>query len=103
LDAIVDSQRDQVAASLRESGHEILPISIAQMTDFAGNLLELASQDGASLWVMSSRAHAALSPAQRMILSRRATLLHSPLATIESVGGGGARCMLAELFLPRQR
>lgn len=101
LDAIADSgQRRAVEAELARSGREILPISIAQMNEFAGNLLELRSQHGTAIWVLSSRAHAALLPEQRTRLSRDARLVHAPLPTIEAIGGGSARCMLAELFHP---
>ncbi len=101
LDAVFDpAERAQVTTALQESGREVVAISIAQMNDFAGNLLELRRPDGAAIWVMSSRAHAALLPEQRASLARSATLLHTPLATIEAVGGGSARCMLAELFPP---
>ncbi len=101
LEAIADAeQRAQVRAALADSGRAILPISLAQLAAFAGNLLQLHSRDGHALWVMSSRAHAALTPDQRADLARDATIVHTPLPTIESVGGGSARCMLAELFLP---
>jgi hypothetical protein len=60
--------------------------------------LALHNQKGEDLWVMSSRAFAALRPAQREELARGATIIHTQLPTIESVGGGSARCMLGELF-----
>ena len=101
LDAIADDrQRDVVASALRESGRQVVAITIDQMNDFAGNLLELRSQNGARLWVMSTRAFSALRPEQRDQLARDAALLHTPLPTIENVGGGSARCMLGELFHP---
>ena len=104
LQAIAEARaRDLLRTTLRESGREILEISTDQLMEFAGNLLELRDRRGAPLWVMSSRAHAALRPDQRELLAQHGALLHVPLATIESVGGGGARCMLAELFLPRNK
>ena len=96
-----DPARDRLRATVLESGREILEISPDQLMEFAGNLLELRDGTGSPLWVMSSRAHAALRPDQRALLAQHGALLHTPLTTIESVGGGGARCMLAELFLPR--
>lgn len=99
LDAIREaSAQEQVAAELRASGHRIIPISVEQMDAFAGNLLQLRSADGSLLWVMSSRAFAAFDENQLRQLGEDARLVHAPLPTIEEVGGGSARCMLAELF-----
>lgn len=99
LDAIADgAKRGAVESALRATGRQVLPITIEQMDDFAGNLLELRSQAGEHLWVMSSRAYEAFMPAQRQQLASHGRILHSPLPTIESVGGGSARCMLGELF-----
>lgn len=99
LDAIAsDSQRDVVVAALRASGRRLVAITCEQMNHFAGNLLELRSQDGQPLWVMSTQAFTALRPDQRQQLAAGAALVHTPLPTIESVGGGSARCLLGELF-----
>lgn len=99
LEAIADdAQRTAVAAALRASGRQLLVISREQLRCFAGNLLELRSQSGQRLWVMSTQAFTALQPAQRQQLAGEATLLHTPLPTIEAVGGGSARCLLGELF-----
>lgn len=99
LDAIADDrQRTAVASALRASGRRLLTITPDQVCRFAGNLLELGSQNGQRLWVMSTCALAALRPEQRQELGRDAALIHTPLPTIESVGGGSARCMLGELF-----
>lgn len=99
LDAIAsDSQRDVLVAALRASGRQLVAITCEQMNHFAGNLLELRSQDGQPLWVMSTQAFTALRPDQRQQLATNAALLHTPLPTIESVGGGSARCLLGELF-----
>lgn len=92
------AQRDRVRESLRETGHALIEISIAQMDAFAGNLLQLRGADGKRYWVMSSRAHAAFTEAQKRALAADAQLIHAPLPTVESVGGGSARCMLAELY-----
>lgn len=99
LDAIAsDSQRDVVVAALRASGRRLVAITCEQMNHFAGNLLELRSQDRQPLWVMSTQAFTALRPDQRQQLAAGAALVHTPLPTIESVGGGSARCLLGELF-----
>jgi hypothetical protein len=84
------------------AGKEIIEISIDQMEAFAGNMLEMQNEDGKHLLIMSSRAYQCLLPAQIEQLSRHAVLLNSPLNTIEDNGGGSARCMMAEIFLPKK-
>lgn len=94
--------RERVQSRLRASGRQLIEIDYAAMHDFAGNLLELqlTAPDGRaqSLLVMSTRARAALGQER---LARIAItvdrVLDVPLPTIEIVGGGGARCMLAEV------
>ncbi len=102
LDAIADgAQRDLVATALCAGGRQLVTITCEQMNRFAGNLLELRGADGQPLWVMSTQAFSALRPDQRQqLLADGAALLHTPLPTIESVGGGSARCLLGELFHP---
>lgn len=102
LEAIASSvEQAEIAAELHASGRQLITISAEQMAEFAGNLLQLRNAQGERFWVLSSRAHAALSLDQRTALQCHGALLHTPLTTIESVGGGSARCMLAELFAPR--
>jgi hypothetical protein len=73
------------------------------MGEFAGNMLELKSTSGETLVAMSSRAHAALTPAQCEFLREHSgAIVASPIPTIETLGGGSVRCMLAEIFLPRK-
>jgi len=102
LDAIADgAQRDMVATALGAGGRQLVTITCEQMNRFAGNLLELRGADGQPLWVMSTQAFSALRPDQRQqLLTDGAALLHTPLPTIELVGGGSARCLLGELFHP---
>lgn len=100
LDAIDDaSERAQVVAHLEADYKEIITLTEAQLDCFAGNMLQLKGKDGAYL-VMSTRAFQALTPVQIRAIERYATILHSPLDTIETCGGGSARCMLAEVFCP---
>jgi hypothetical protein len=94
-------ERVRLRAALEEGGREILAISLAQMQEFAANVLELRTAAGAPLLALSTRALAALRPAERRMLERHATLVPVTVPTIETVGGGGIRCMLAEIFLPR--
>ena len=92
--------RTAVFASLNDSGHEIVDITRAQMLKFAGNALELVSPGGPIL-VLSSTAEGSLTPAQRAQLAAHARIVAVDIPHIETVGGGGVRCMLAEIHLPK--
>jgi hypothetical protein len=101
-DAIADGlKRKTVLARLAAGGREIIEISIRQMENFAANLLELASESGAAVIVLSHTAYAALTADQRNSLARFGQVLPVAIETIEKAGGGSVRCMLAEVFLPR--
>jgi len=96
-----ETDRRRVLDSLRSTGHEIVDLSMTQLHAFAGNVLELHDRDGASLIVMSERARDSLTSAQASVLGAHARLVSSPIPTIEDCGGGSVRCMIAEVFLPR--
>ncbi|MBT9392743.1 amidinotransferase [Hymenobacter sp. NST-14] len=101
LESLPDpAERAAVADSLTETGHELVLISRAQVGRFAGNMLALQPAGGPVLLALSQTAHDALSPTQRARLSRHAELLPLAIPTIETIGGGSVRCMLAEVFLP---
>lgn len=101
LEAIQDRQeRAQIAAFLRLSGKRVLDITRDQMGAFAGNVLELKGHGDAPVLALSRRAWAALDPRQRALVQDSATPVIAPLDTIEACGGGGARCMVAEIHLP---
>ncbi len=101
LDTVRDSQeRDMLETQFRETNKEIVDISLDQMNAFAGNMLQVQNLSGQTILVMSSTAYQALNPAQIAQLERHTQLLHSPINTIETYGGGSARCMMAEVFLP---
>lgn len=87
-----------VCDSLTATSREIIPISEAQMHAFAGNMLELRKPDGSSLLVCSATAWEALTPNQRARLEAISELLVVAVPTIETVGGGSVRCMMAEIF-----
>jgi hypothetical protein len=93
-----DTQKTTLADTIKKSGKTIIPVSFEQMAEFAGNMLQLENRQGEKLLVMSSRAYASLTAAQLSQLRQYNRILHSPLATIESNGGGSARCMIAEIF-----
>jgi hypothetical protein len=94
------AHRAAVQARLRATGHEIVAITRAQMRKFAGNVLELAAPGG-PLLVLSRTALDALTGAQVKRLEAHAALLPVALPHIEAIGGGGVRCMLAEIHLPK--
>lgn len=96
------AQREDVVEMFHKTGKEIVAISSEQMENFAGNMLHIANQKGESLLVMSERAYQSLLPAQVKTLEKYAKLVYSPLTVIENNGGGSARCMMAEVFLPKK-
>jgi hypothetical protein len=95
-------ERELVESTLEVSGHEVVPVSLSQVNQFAGNMLSVKGKDG-DLLVMSQSAFGSLNEAQRKTLSAHCRLLPIPIKTIESIGGGSARCMMAEVFLPPRR
>lgn len=103
LDSIPDAgQRQLVSDTIIQSGKTIIPISLAQMAHFAGNMLQVQNTSGERLLIMSSQAFESLNQAQLQQLMTFNRILHAPLHTIESNGGGSARCMLAEIHLPEK-
>ncbi len=84
----------------QSTGKEIIEISYNQLEHFAGNMLEVLSATGEHLLVMSSQAYKSLTPLQITKLEKYARIIHTNLDTIETLGGGSARCMIAENFLP---
>ena len=97
-DAIDPLDRSEVLATLLETGHQTIHISFEQMEAFCGNVLELENDRSERLIVMSDRAFHAFDEEQRRALAAHAELVHANLDTIETHGGGSARCMLAELY-----
>lgn len=101
LDAIPDAgERAAVEQAITQSGKTIIPITLDQMNHFAGNMLQVKNEAGKQFLVMSSQAYESLTPNQVNSLHSFNAILHSPLYTIEKNGGGSARCMMAEIFLP---
>ena len=87
--------------SLEGDGLTIVPLSEDQINHFAGNMLEVQTRTGDKLIVMSQNAYDVLSEDQRATLGQFGKLVHNDLNTIETCGGGSARCMMAEIHLPR--
>lgn len=102
LDSIDDKkERKNVIQHLKNSGKIIIDISESQVNQFAGNMLQLKGADNKSLLIMSQSAKDSLKPNQLSQLNKHAEIISSSLATIEAFGGGSARCMMAEIFLPK--
>jgi hypothetical protein len=94
-------ERKNLLKHLHEDGKKVIEISEDQVNNFAGNMLQLKGTNGQSYLVMSQSALESLRPAQVQLLEAHATIISSKLDTIEACGGGSARCMMAEVFLPK--
>jgi len=102
-ESIRSDQRAAVIATLKTSGREVIEITFDQMNAFAGNILELATDGGGSIVALSDAARSAFTQQQRDHLASLAgPLVSASIPTIEALGGGSVRCMLAEIFLPKQ-
>jgi hypothetical protein len=102
LDTIDDKkERKNVVKHLRQDGKEIISISESQMNQFAGNMLQLRGTNNQRYLVMSAAAHKSLTAAQIVSIEKHCPIISSSLETIETCGGGSARCMMAEVFLPK--
>lgn len=99
-DSITDKkERKNVLAHLKDDKKDIIYITTQQMEHFAGNMLQVQG-DNSTYLVMSDAAYQSLTPAQINQLEQHTKILHTNLTTIETCGGGSARCMLAEIFNP---
>ena len=95
-------ERDEVISVIKNSGKEIIEISLDQMNHFAGNMLQVNNREDEKLLIMSTQAYESLSQKQIAKLSSFNKIIHSSLTTIETNGGGSARCMMAEIHLPKK-
>lgn len=103
LDCIDDElEREKVVETIKGSGKEIIEISEEQMQQFAGNMLQVQNKEGKKFLVMSQTAYQSLTPEQVAAIEKYSEIIYSDLNTIEVNGGGSARCMLAEVFLPKK-
>lgn len=93
-------QREAVARRLRDTGHEMISLSHDQLDVFAGNMLELRSNDGSRVTAMSQRAYDSLGAPQIERLRKNGRIVSVPVDNIENSAGGSVRCMLAEIHLP---
>jgi hypothetical protein len=101
-DSIDDKKaRKAVLNHLKEDGKEVIAISEVQMHSFAGNMLQVLGSNETPYLVMSTTAYESLQPDQLSKIRKHCEIIHADLSTIETCGGGSARCMMAEVFLPR--
>jgi len=94
-------ERKNVITHLKQGGKQIIDISETQVRQFAGNMLQLKGSDKIPYLIMSQSAFDCLDHTQIKFLEKYSTIISSPLPTIEACGGGSARCMMAEIFLPK--
>ncbi len=93
-----EAEKNSVYASLQKSGKEIVEISLSQLENFAGNILLVQSKNEGAIWICSTTAYGSLTEMQRQTLRKDGDFQMLPVSTIEQIGGGSARCMVAELF-----
>jgi len=92
------TERENLLNTFAETNKTVIEITLDQMNNFAGNMLEVVDGNGSPLLVMSSRAFNALTEAQVEKLESYTSILAPDISTIETVGGGSVRCMMAEIF-----
>ncbi len=103
LESITDeTERIAVSQLLIATGHEIIPISLHQVHAYAGNMLQVKNADGNNFTILSQQAFESLTQEQKEIFAIHTNLLPVNIDTIETIGGGSARCMMAEIFLERK-
>ena len=101
-DSIDDkAEKKIVLETLKDSGKEVIRITEDQVNRFAGNMLQVENKDGDKYLIMSTSAYQVLRPKQIELIEKHYPIIHSSLDTIESCGGGSARCMMAEIFLKK--
>ena len=95
------AERKNVLKHLKEDGKQVIDITEAQMHNFAGNMLQVRGENDELFLVMSKTAHESLTQSQIGKINNHCKIISSSLDTIETCGGGSARCMMAEVFLPK--
>ena len=100
LDSIKnEAEKSKILQHLKATDKDIIEISFAQMNSFAGNMLQVQGDTGATYLVMSEQAFTSLTPEQVELIDEHTNILYIPIPTIETFGGGSARCMMSEIFL----
>jgi len=96
-----DAEREGLIRSLSETGHEVIHLTYQQIESFAGNALEVCNKQGEKFLIVSKSGYESLTEEQRAVIEQSNEILPMPLHTIETLGGGSARCMIADIRLPR--
>jgi hypothetical protein len=92
-------EKESILISLSNTGHQIIDISFEQMNNFAGNMLEIKTNTGKSILALSQSAFDSLTANQKNVIEKHCELVSLSIKTIETIGGGSARCMITEVFL----
>jgi hypothetical protein len=95
-------EHTEILESFERTHKTIIDVSFEQMRNFCCNVLEVQNADGDKLLTMSTRAYNAFTDAQKTLIEKHCKMIHSDLATIEDIGGGGSRCMMAEIYLHKK-
>ncbi len=98
-----EAERNYVRHKIENSGKKLIDISMQQVEAFCGNVLEVENDKEELILVMSEQAFEAFTPEQKALIEETDTILHTPIHTIETLGGGGTRCMMAEIYLEEKR
>lgn len=101
VEAVAPEHRDALIADIEAGGRTLIAVDYGQLRHFACNAIELRSAAGDPVIALSASAHVSLRPEQLRLLERFGTLIEAAIPTIEAVGGGSVRCMIAEIHLPR--
>lgn len=103
MDTIKDAEQKQMLLDLfKKTNKKVINISFEQILSFAGNMLQVRNVSGDTFLIMSEQAFKSLNKKQVREIKKRTKILYSPINTIETFGGGSARCMMAEIFLPKK-
>lgn len=97
-----ETERIALSQLLISTGHEIIPITFEQVRKYAGNMLQVQNKSGKKFTILSRSAYMSLTSEQKKIFNYHTTLLPIDINTIETVGGGSVRCMMAEIFLEQK-
>jgi len=95
-------ERNMIIKQLEATGKKIIEITMDQVKAYAGNMLQVAQADGKGLVIMSEQAFRSLEPEQIKMITSESDFLYGTIPTIEKIGGGSVRCMMAEVFLPKK-
>ncbi|MDG1698188.1 MAG: arginine deiminase-related protein, partial [Polaribacter sp.] len=96
-------ERKNLLKHFKEDGKKVIDITEEQMNNFAGNMLQVLGKEDERFLIMSEAALNSLTQSQKAQITNHCQIISSSLETIEVCGGGSARCMMAEVFLPKKK